>query len=26
VEGKAPRQPQPPDHRLRLSGLEAFNA
>ena len=26
MEGKAPRQPQPPDHRLRLSGLEAFNA
>jgi 5-methyltetrahydrofolate--homocysteine methyltransferase len=26
VQGKAPRQPQPPDHRLRLSGLEAFNA
>jgi 5-methyltetrahydrofolate--homocysteine methyltransferase len=26
VAGKAPRQPQPPDHRLRLSGLEAFNA
>jgi 5-methyltetrahydrofolate--homocysteine methyltransferase len=25
VEGCAPRQPQPADHRLRLSGLEAFN-
>ena len=26
VAGMAPRQPQPPDRRLRLSGLEAFNA
>jgi 5-methyltetrahydrofolate--homocysteine methyltransferase len=26
VAGKAPRRPQPHDHRLRLSGLEAFNA
>lgn len=26
MQGMAPRQPQPPDHRLRLSGLEAFNA
>jgi 5-methyltetrahydrofolate--homocysteine methyltransferase len=26
VAGKAPRRPQPCDHRLRLSGLEAFNA
>jgi len=26
VAGKPPRRPQPPDHRLRLSGLEAFNA
>jgi 5-methyltetrahydrofolate--homocysteine methyltransferase len=25
VAGKAPRRPQPQDHRLRLSGLEAFN-
>ncbi len=25
VAGKPPRQPQPHDHRLRLSGLEAFN-
>jgi len=23
--GKAPRQPKAPDHRMRLSGLEAFN-
>jgi 5-methyltetrahydrofolate--homocysteine methyltransferase len=26
LAGKPPRQPQAPDHRLRLSGLEAFNA
>jgi len=26
VAGQAPRRPQPHDHRLRLSGLEAFNA
>jgi 5-methyltetrahydrofolate--homocysteine methyltransferase len=26
LEGRSPRQPQAPDHRLRLSGLEAFNA
>ncbi|WP_295622984.1 homocysteine S-methyltransferase family protein, partial [uncultured Lamprocystis sp.] len=26
VAGLAPRQPCEPDHRLRLSGLEAFNA
>lgn len=26
VAGKPPRQPQPHDYRLRLSGLEAFNA
>jgi 5-methyltetrahydrofolate--homocysteine methyltransferase len=26
VAGKPPRLPQPRDHRLRLSGLEAFNA
>jgi len=26
VAGKAPRQPRAPDHRMHLSGLEAFNA
>jgi 5-methyltetrahydrofolate--homocysteine methyltransferase len=26
VEGKLPRQPHAPEHRMRLSGLEAFNA
>jgi 5-methyltetrahydrofolate--homocysteine methyltransferase len=26
LAGKPPRQPQAPDHRLRLSGLEAFKA
>ena len=26
VAGKKPRQPQAPDHRMHLSGLEAFNA
>ncbi len=26
MQGKAPRRPQDHDHRLRLSGLEAFNA